>query len=401
MKRKVLAMLVPALLIAGTAHAAEVYNKDGNKLDLYGKVDGLHYFSDDTGSDGDMSYARLGFKGETQIMDQLTGYGQWEYNIQANTTESDHGNSWTRLGFAGLGFGQNGTFDYGRNYGVVYDVEAWTDMLPEFGGDTYTQTDVYMLGRTNGVATYRNKGFFGQVDGLNFALQYQGNNENGGLAGQEGTGNGNKARSMAKENGDGFGMSTSYDFDFGLSLGAAYSNSDRTDNQVTSGYGDRSHANNYAGGETAEAWTIGAKYDANNVYLAAMYAETRNMTSYGSSDSQSADGRLGGGGIANKTQNFEVVAQYQFDFGLRPSIAYLVSKGKDLGGQSLNDQGQYHYIDKDLVEYVEVGMTYYFNKNMSTYVDYKINLLDNDDHFYADNGIATDDIVAVGLVYQF
>ena len=401
MKRKVLAMLVPALLIAGTAHAAEVYNKDGNKLDLYGKVDGLHYFSDDTGSDGDMSYARLGFKGETQIMDQLTGYGQWEYNIQANTTESDHGNSWTRLGFAGLGFGQNGTFDYGRNYGVVYDVEAWTDMLPEFGGDTYTQTDVYMLGRTNGVATYRNKGFFGQVDGLNFALQYQGNNENGGLAGQEGTGNGNKARSMAKENGDGFGMSTSYDFDFGLSLGAAYSNSDRTDNQVTSGYGDRSHANNYAGGETAEAWTIGAKYDANNVYLAAMYAETRNMTSYGSSDSQSADGRLGGGGIANKTQNFEVVAQYQFDFGLRPSIAYLVSKGKDLGGQSLNDQGQYHYINKNLVEYVEVGMTYYFNKNMSTYVDYKINLLDNDDHFYADNGIATDDIVAVGLVYQF
>ena len=78
MKRKVLAMLVPALLIAGAAHSAEVYNKDGNKLDLYGKVDGLHYFSDNTDSDGDMFYVRLGFKGETQIMDQLTGYGQWE-----------------------------------------------------------------------------------------------------------------------------------------------------------------------------------------------------------------------------------------------------------------------------------------------------------------------------------
>lgn len=43
MKSKVLALLIPALLAAG-AHAAEVYNKDGNKLDLYGKVDGLHYF---------------------------------------------------------------------------------------------------------------------------------------------------------------------------------------------------------------------------------------------------------------------------------------------------------------------------------------------------------------------
>lgn len=55
-----------------------------------------------------------------------------------------------------------------------------------------------------------------------------------------------------------------------------------------------------------------------------MYAETRNMTYYGGGDG-------GNGGIANKTQNFEVVAQYQFDFGLRPSIAYLQSKGTKTG----------------------------------------------------------------------
>ncbi|EFF3564674.1 porin [Escherichia coli] len=395
MKRKVLAMLVPALLVAGAANAAEVYNKDGNKLDLYGKVAGLHYFSDDAGSDGDMSYARIGFKGETQIADQFTGYGQWEYNLQANGTEGDGDNSATRLAFAGLGFGQNGTFDYGRNYGVVYDIEAWTDMLPEFGGDTYAGADNFMNGRTNGVATYRNNGFFGQVDGLNFALQYQGNNEGSGdgfLFGQEGSGSGD-GRKLSKENGDGYGMSTSYNFDFGLSFGAAYSNSDRTDEQTKPDFhntraGDRNDIT--AGGETAEAWTVGAKYDANNVYLAAMYAETRNMTGYGDANA-----------IANKTQNFEVVAQYQFDFGLRPSIAYLQSKGKDLGGWAHGGNGDPRYTNKDLVKYVEVGATYYFNKNMSTYVDYKINLLDNDDDFYEANGIATDDIVAVGLVYQF
>ncbi|HDP9105554.1 porin OmpC [Escherichia coli] len=395
MKRKVLAMLVPALLVAGAANAAEVYNKDGNKLDLYGKVAGLHYFSDDAGSDGDMSYARIGFKGETQIADQFTGYGQWEYNLQANGTEGDGDNSATRLAFAGLGFGQNGTFDYGRNYGVVYDIEAWTDMLPEFGGDTYAGADNFMNGRANGVATYRNNGFFGQVDGLNFALQYQGNNEGSGdgfLFGQEGSGSGD-GRKLSKENGDGYGMSTSYNFDFGLSFGAAYSNSDRTDEQTKPDFhntraGDRNDIT--AGGETAEAWTVGAKYDANNVYLAAMYAETRNMTGYGDANA-----------IANKTQNFEVVAQYQFDFGLRPSIAYLQSKGKDLGGWAHDGNGDPRYTNKDLVKYVEVGATYYFNKNMSTYVDYKINLLDNDDDFYEANGIATDDIVAVGLVYQF
>ncbi|EFY9945741.1 porin [Shigella boydii] len=395
MKRKVLAMLVPALLVAGAANAAEVYNKDGNKLDFYGKVAGLHYFSDNSGADGDMSYARIGFKGETQIADQFTGYGQWEYNLQANGTEGDGDNSATRLAFAGLGFGQNGTFDYGRNYGVVYDIEAWTDMLPEFGGDTYAGADNFMNGRTNGVATYRNNGFFGQVDGLNFALQYQGNNEGSGdgfLFGQEGSGSGD-GRKLSKENGDGYGMSTSYNFDFGLSFGAAYSNSDRTDEQTKPDFhntraSDRNDIT--AGSETAEAWTVGAKYDANNVYLAAMYAETRNMTGYGDANA-----------IANKTQNFEVVAQYQFDFGLRPSIAYLQSKGKDLGGWAHDGNGDPRYTNKDLVKYVEVGATYYFNKNMSTYVDYKINLLDNDDDFYEANGIATDDIVAVGLVYQF
>lgn len=92
---------------------------------------------------------------------------------------------------------------------------------------------------------------------------------------------------------------------------------------------------------------------------------------------------------------FEAVAQYQFDFGLRPSLAYLQSKGKNLG--VINGR---NYDDEDILKYVDVGATYYFNKNMSTYVDYKINLLD-DNQFTRDAGINTDNIVALGLVYQF
>ena len=70
-----------------------------------------------------------------------------------------------------------------------------------------------------------------------------------------------------------------------------------------------------------------------------MYSETRNMTPIS-------------GGFANKAQNFEVVAQYQFDFGLRPSLGYVQSKGKDIEGIG----------DEDLVKYIDVGATYYFNK---------------------------------------
>ena len=380
MKRKVLAIVVPALLMAGAANAAEMYNKNGNKVDLYGKVDARHTFSDNPGDDGDETYVQIGFKGETQIANDLIGYVQWEYKTFANNTEGAGDKSFNRLAYAGLKYGEYGSFDYGRNYGVVYDVEAWTDMLPVFGGDSYTWTDNFMNGRANGLATYRNQDFFGLAEGLNFALQYQGANEGqDATEDQEGTKNGHD--DVRFQNGDGFGMSTSYDFAgdlSGLSLGAAYSSSDRTNEQVA--YGKAAEGIGYARGDKAEAWTVGAKYDANNVYLAMMYAETRNMTP------------IGNVGIANQTQNFEAVAQYQFDFGLRPSLAWVYSKGKDLDGKG---------FDQDLVNYIDLGMTYSFNKNFSTYVDYKINMLDNDEALYDAYGISTDDIVGVGMTYQF
>ncbi|WP_174633222.1 porin, partial [Salmonella enterica] len=49
----VLSAVAAAVMMAGAANAAEIYNKDGNKLDLYGKVDGLHYFSSNHSTDGD------------------------------------------------------------------------------------------------------------------------------------------------------------------------------------------------------------------------------------------------------------------------------------------------------------------------------------------------------------
>ncbi|WP_284973156.1 porin OmpC [Atlantibacter hermannii] len=377
MNRKVLALVIPALLAAGAAHSAEMYNKNGNKVDFYGKIDARHQFSDNPGDDGDMTYARLGMKGETQINPVLVGYGQWEFNINANGYENGGSGFSTRLAFAGLKFGEFGSFDYGRNYGVLYDVEAWTDMLPVFGGDSYTNTDNFMTTRADGLATYRVTDFYGLVDGLNFALQYQGANE-GKSGEQEGTGNRGNSN-IRKDNGDGWGISTTYDFGMGFSAGAAYASSDRTNDQVN---------RSTAGGDKADAWTVGLKYDDNNIYLAAMYAETRNMTPFGDNNAN----------IANKTQNFEVTAQYLFDFGLKPEVSYLQSKGKNLAqdGRIAN-----RYDDQDLMKYVSVGSYYYFNKNFSTYVDYKINLLDEDDEFYKAAGISTDDVVGIGMIYQF
>ena len=357
MKKSTLALMVLGVVAsASSVHAAEVYNKNGNKLDVYGKVKAMHYFSDDNSNDGDKTYVRFGFKGETQINDQLTGFGRWESEFAGNNDETTSGQK-TRLAFAGLKIKDFGSIDYGRNLGVLYDVASVTDMFPEFGGDSLARTDNFMTKPTPGGATSRNTDFFGRGEGLDMTLQSQGKNEHG-------------RNSIIKQNGDGWGTSLAYDFGGSpVTIIGAYANSDRTNAQNT--------ALALGRGQNAEAWATGVKYDANNVYLATFYSVSYNMTPVSSSL-----------GFANKAQNFEAVAQYQFDFGLRPSVGYVLTKGKDME----NGIG-----DEDLVNYIDVGATYYFNKNFSAMVDYKINQIKDDNKL----GIADDDIVAVGVTYQF
>ncbi|MCE1718383.1 porin, partial [Enterobacter hormaechei] len=126
-----------------------------------------------------------------------------------------------------------------------------TDVLPVFGGDSMAQTDNFMTGRSTGLLTYRNTDFFGLVDGLNFALQYQGEN----------SGNTTNGRANRKDNGEGYGFAATYDVGYGISVGGAYSNSARTSAQKGT---SKTEYDSDALGDRAEAWNIGAKYDANN-----------------------------------------------------------------------------------------------------------------------------------------
>ncbi|MDX7607613.1 porin, partial [Klebsiella quasipneumoniae] len=136
------------------------------------------------------------------------------------------------------------------------------------------------------------------------------------------------------------------------------------------------------------------KYDANNVYAAVMYSQTYNMTPESNPSDAPATAKKY---FAGKTQNFEAVVQYQFDFGLRPSIGYVQTKGKNLQARPGTD---FEGGDADLVKYIEVGTWYYFNKNMNVYAAYKFNQLSDNDYTKA-AGVATDDQAAVGIVYQF
>lgn len=361
MNKKMIAVVVISLLAAGAANAAEIYNKSGNKVDLYGKVKG-EFDVNSNEERTDATYARLGFRGETQIMEAVTGFGQWEYEANASSPEGAQSEK-TRLAFAGIKFGDAGSLDYGRNYGVVYDVGAYADNLTEFGGDSYQNTDNYMTGRSTGLLTYRTPDAWGLVDGLAFALQYQSANEN---------------RDWKTSNGEGAGASVQYTIpDSGVTLGAAYANA------KTSDAGD-SFGNKIAQGDHAEVWTLGAKYDANALYLAATYAETRNMTPI------TLENAFGSGvdtvAFADKTENLELMSAYVFDNGVRPSLGYVQSRAY-IGGYS-------EWVKK----YVQVGVGYNLNKNFVVDAGYKINLLNDDLSGY---GINPDDQMVLGATYQF
>lgn len=335
MKKTAVALAVLAFGVT-SVHAAEIYNKDGNKLDLYGKVKATHSWTD--GADADGTYARLGFRGETQINDQLIGYGRFESQFDAAKAEGSQDGVKTRLAFAGLDFDHNVSFDYGRNYGVAYDVGVYTDTLSEFGGDSYESTDGFLTARASGVATLRTKNLFGAVDGVSLAAQYQGQDDS--------------ATNPAKQHGEGYGFSLGYDniADSGVSAVAAYSTNAVTATQKKSGWD----------GKNAEFWGAGLKYDANAIYVATMYGESHNLIK-----------------DADKAQHFEAMAAYVFDFGLRPNVAYVHARDNN---------------NTDLTEYVALGTDYYFNKNIVADVGYKINLLD---------GANGDNEVVAGLTYQF
>jgi len=357
MKRNLLAIAIPALLVAGAANASiEIWNKDGNKLDLYGRVYALNYLGDKNNTvdgEGDKTTARIGFSGETQVTEMLSGYGRFEWETHTGKNADNE----TRYAFAGLNFNQYGSIDYGRNDGVLKSLTAYTDVLPEFGGNASNNLYYVLSARTDGVATYRNSGFYGLVDGLDFAIQYGDSKE---IDRSITTPPSDEEILGAKES---YGMTAQYAIlDTGLSVGAGYATTTKAKD-----------------GNRAKSWMAGVKYDAYDLYLAALYSHT----SYNDT----------------KVKGVELVAQYGIDFEigrLTPSLAYIQHKGTDYPSPVSAGVSGSDYLAK----YVEVGLQYDFNKNLTALIDYKINLLDDDKAFGYSKG-DTKDTVALGLIYQF
>ena len=167
MQKTLIAMTLTTLL-AASANAATVFDKDGQKFDVYGRLQGKIYdktAASAAGPDEDKTTlkgdARFGLKGSQAIVDGLSGIAKGEWQIAAEG--EDDSKFTTRDAYVGLDGSEKGTLIFGRTDTAYYDVLAVTDYFNEWGdiGNAYT-------GRQDGQIIYH-----GAWNGFSAAASYQ------------------------------------------------------------------------------------------------------------------------------------------------------------------------------------------------------------------------------------
>lgn len=333
------------------AMAVDIYDKQGSRITVNGEIESKLMSSKDQDQDGNEIKVKLGLELESQLTDSASGFAKFEHETELHGGEGDKSNeSKNNLAFAGLKYDTH-HIDFGRNYGVIFDVASYTDGLPLFEGDFFSDSDISTTKEASNLLTYRQTDFFNLVKGLNFALQYQGKNSNND--------------EVQHQNGEGWGASVSYNFSDNLQATMAYFHSKRTQQQQQ-----------IRPGKSAEIWAVGFNYDAEPVKFAGLYSESRNIHSHEVDDNVV---------IFGKVSTIELLTSYTFASGLEPGVAYFYSRA-----------------DKavDVVNYLNIFTNYNFNDNFKAYAAYKVNLLRNS-QLGNELELARDNVIGIGMTYSF
>ena len=153
MKKTLLATAIAgALGASAAAQAATVYDQDGTRLDIYGRIamgiagGGPEYDSQDRYQDNSVEFvdvfSRLGLRGQQQISSDLTGFAHLEWRFRADEAGSNGSRDFeafteTRQSYFGLrsdSFGtvQAGNFDSFYNMFVSSPFDVYIDRGLEF-----------------------------------------------------------------------------------------------------------------------------------------------------------------------------------------------------------------------------------------------------------------------------
>ena len=287
MKKTLLATAIVSALVSATAGAATVYDQDGTTMKIGGRAEVRGLFSDSVeGTMADKSRARINFGGETQISENLTGFGFMEYEIKSGASEVKN-----RYLFAGFGT-QIGDFSYGKQDTANVQVSDMTDISSYHSG-IQQYIDSASDKQDN---TFLYSGTF--ADALTVQVDYQ---------------------AVEDKDMDAFAASALYAFDFGLDLAASYADQDEANQAI-----------------------VAAAYTWNDLYVAASYAmgDVSTNTEFTSFEAAvqyklTKELRLIGivGMAENETGNvtvdsedfFAFEAQYRFNKSIRTVASYKVN----------------------------------------------------------------------------
>ncbi len=138
MKKSLLALAVAAMAASSVASAATVYEKDGDSLGIYGRVQGVMYNGNTAALNhyDDISLqasGRLGFDMRTQLTQGVAGFAKMEWDVADGTRGTDGGEWGVRYAWIGADFGQYGQIKGGRFEDATKYVLGPTDIYDDWG----------------------------------------------------------------------------------------------------------------------------------------------------------------------------------------------------------------------------------------------------------------------------
>lgn len=344
----------------GNVSGAALYNKDGNKIVMNGRVEAVAVVQD--GKVADKSRARIGLGGIAQINDNLYGVGYWQgqFSTADTGTSVDTGNTntvETRYAYAGIG-GTFGQVTYGKQDGTLDNVTDMTDIMPYFGDSASTKLNVG--DRPSNTVTYQ-----GSYNNLTVKANYRFADYTNSDSGTNNKG----TTATSSDNGQsGYSGSATYAIgDTGATVAAGYANQDNSNE-----------------------WMTGAGYTIGNFYLGGLY--TNGTFAYNTTGTGQFVGAKG-----SSANPYEFTGDQDYR-GYEAAASYTM--GKTVFTTTYNRAKTGDYTTTDLAA---VDATYYFTSNFRSYVGYQFNLLKSSDQINGqDVGSAnSEDQAVVGMRYDF
>ncbi|PMN50555.1 hypothetical protein BCT31_19470 [Vibrio lentus] len=342
MNKTMIALAVSAAALATGANAAELYNQDGNSVEMGGRAEARLSLKD--GKAEDKTRIRLNFLGKVEIQDGLYGVGFYEGEFttadNGGATDSSDGDITNRYTYAGLG-GTFGEVTYGKNEGALGVITDFTDIMAYHGNSAADK--IAVADRSNNMLSYK-----GQFQDLGLKASYRFADREDNTPNNEG---------FADNGQDGYSLSGIYAIgETGIKLGAGYADQDKNNEYMLS-----------------------ASYAISDLYFAGVFTDgEKDFDGYQYTNAKFA-------GVQDYT-GYELAAAYT----LGQTVFSTTYNNAETGNDTSADN-------------IAVDATYYFKPNFRGYVSYNFNLLDAKDTLgtstVGEKG--AEDEVALGLRYDF